>query len=203
MADAGAELIKDILVFYRKEGVELGICLCIQTSGRALNFNPHLHLLITEGGLGKDNKWYNLSYINQNLLGRKWQYFLLTRLKKYLPKNERTKKLIDKLFKEKCMFITYAKQERKRKVDIVVYLIKYVISPPISYRRIIEYKNDGVTFRYQTREGAKNKVKKLTVLGFIHLLVQHIPTENQKMIHYYGLYARSRITPRLLARSYP
>lgn len=42
------------------------------------------------------------------------------------------------------------------------------------------------------REGAKNKVKKLTVLGFIHLLVQHIPKENQKMIHYYGLYARSR-----------
>jgi len=92
------------------------------------------------------------------------------------------------------MFITYAKQERKRKVDIVGYLIKYVISPPISYRRIIEYKDDEVTFRYQMREGAKNKVKKLTVLGFIHLLVQHIPEENQKMIHYYGLYARPRAT---------
>jgi hypothetical protein len=192
MADAGAELMKDILAFYRKEAVDPGIILIIQTSARALNFNPHPHLLITEGGLGKDNKWHNLSYINQNLLGKKWQYFLLTRLKKYLPKNERTKKLIDKLFKEKRMFITYAKQERKRRVDIVGHLIKYVISPPISYRRVIEYKNDGVTFRYQTREGAKNKVKKLTVLGFIHLLVQHIPEENQKMIHYYGLYARSR-----------
>lgn len=69
MADAGAELIKDILAFYR----------------------PHLHPFITEGGLGKDNKWYSLSYISQDLLGRKWQYFLLARLKKYLPKNERTK----------------------------------------------------------------------------------------------------------------
>jgi len=34
------------------------------------------------------------------------------------------------VFKEKCMFITYAKQERKRRVDIVGYLIKYVISSP-------------------------------------------------------------------------
>ncbi|RLE11057.1 IS91 family transposase, partial [Candidatus Aerophobetes bacterium] len=59
----------------------------------------------------------------------------------------------------------------------------------MSYRRILEYKNDKVIFCYQEREGAKNKVKKLTVLGFIHLLVQHIPEENQKMIHYYGLYA--------------
>lgn len=40
------------------------------------------------------------------------------------------------------------------------------------------------------REGAKTKVKRLTVLGFIHLLVQHIPEGNQKMIHYYSLYAR-------------
>ncbi len=193
MADAGAELIRDILKFYRKkEGIEPGIILVIQTSGRSLNFNPHLHLLITEGGLGKDNKWYNISYIDQYLLGRKWQYFLLTKLRKYLPKNERTKRLIDKLFKEKRMFITYAKKEKKRKVDIVGYLIKYVVSPPISYRRIIEYKNEKVTFRYQTREGAENKVKKLPTLGFIYLLVQHIPEANQKMIHYYGLYTRAR-----------
>lgn len=178
MAGAVPELIRNILASYRKKGVEPGICLCIQTSGRALNFNSHLHLLITEGGLAKDNKWHNLSYITQDLLGRKWQYFLLTTLKKYLPKNERTKKLIDKLFKKKRIFITYAKKERKRRVDIVAYLIKYVISPPISYRRVIEYKNNEVTFHYQTREEAKNKVQKLTVLGLIHLLVQHIPEVN-------------------------
>ena len=53
MADVGAELIKDILSLYRKEGIEPGIILIIQTAGRALNFNPHLHLLITEGGPGK------------------------------------------------------------------------------------------------------------------------------------------------------
>lgn len=130
MADAGAELIKDILVFYRKEGVEPGICLCIQTSGRALNFNLHLHLLITEGGLGKDNKWYNLSYISQNLLGRKWQYFLLTRLKKYPPKGERTKKLIDKLFKEKCMFITscFARKKKKSRYRSLPYKIRHLSS---------------------------------------------------------------------------
>lgn len=190
MADAGAVLIKDILVFYRKEGVEPGIILIIQTAGRALNFNPHLHLLITEGGLSRDGRWYSLSHISEDLLGRKWQYFLLTRLKGYLPKNERTRKLIDKLFEEKPLFITHAKKEKKRKVDIVGYLVKYVISPPISYRRIVTYKDDEVTFRYHLREERHNRTKKLTVLGFIHLLVQHIPEENQKMIHYYGLYAR-------------
>jgi len=116
MADAGAGLIKNILVFYYKEGVEPGICLCIQTPRRALNFNPHLYLLITKGGLDKNNKWHSLSCISKNLLERKWQYFLLTRLKKNLPKSERTKELIDKLFKEKHMFITYPKKEKNEKV---------------------------------------------------------------------------------------
>jgi len=93
MADAGAKLIRDILKFY----------------------GPYLHLLVTEGGLGKDNRWYSLSYIDRYLLGRKWQYFLPKRLREYLPKNERTKRLIDKLFKEKRSFITYAKKEKKEK----------------------------------------------------------------------------------------
>ena len=120
MADAGVELIKDILFFYRKEGIELGIILIIQTAGRTLNFNPHLHLLITEGGLGKDQRWYTLSYISQDLLGRKWKYFLLTRLKGYLPENdlpenEKTRKLIDTLLKKKSLFIIYCKKEKKEK----------------------------------------------------------------------------------------
>ncbi|MBE0479293.1 transposase zinc-binding domain-containing protein, partial [Candidatus Aerophobetes bacterium] len=172
MADAGAQLIKDVLSFYRRQGIEPGIILIIQTAGRALNFNPHLHLLITEGGLSKDGRWHTLSYISQDLLGRKWKYFLLSRLKGYLPKNERARKLIDTLFKEKPLFITYCKKEKKRKIDIVGYLVKYVISSPISYRRIIQYKDNEVIFRYQEREGAKNKVKRLTVFGFIYLLLQ-------------------------------
>jgi len=127
MADAGAKLIKDILVFYRKKDIEPGIILIIQTAGRALNFNPHLHLLITEGGLGKDGKWHSLFHIDENLLGRKWKYFLLTELKAYLPKNERTRKLIDKLFKERPLFIKKKKNRYCRLPCKVRYLSPYIL----------------------------------------------------------------------------
>jgi len=194
LSDAGSELIRDILLFYRKkQGIEPGIIAVPQTSGRSLNFNPHLHLLVTEGGLGKDSLWYQLSDIDEGLLGKKWQYFLLIRLKEYLPKTEKIKKLINALFKEKQRFITHSKKEKKRKKDIVTYLIKYVASPPISLRRILSYDGKNVTYCYQTREGNQRQETTVSALAFINLLIQHIPKKGQKMVRYYGLYARNKV----------
>ena len=186
LADTGSELIKDMLRFYRKEkGIEPGILSVTQSSGRAANFNLHLHLLITEGDLADDGVWYNLIYLEQTLLGKKWQYFLLTALRKHLPKTEKVKSLIDFLFRKEN-FITYAKKEKVRKRDIVNYLIKYVASPPITLKRILKYDGRNVTYRYQSREGKKGE-RKLSALSFIHLLTQHIHKKGQKMIRYYGL----------------
>ena len=171
LADTGSELIKDIISFYRKEkGIEPGILSVTQSSGRAANFNPHLHLLVTEGGLADDGKWYNLIYLEQTLLGKKWQYFLLTALRKHLPKTEKSKGLIDFLFKKES-FITFAKKEKVRKRDIINYLITYVASPPITLKRILNYDGRNVTYCYQSREGKKGE-RKLSALSFIHLLIQ-------------------------------
>lgn len=194
LADAGSDLMRDILRFYRKKkDIEPGIICVPQTSGRALNFNPHLHLLMTEGGLGKGNVWYQLSGIDEKLLGKKWQYFLLTRLKEHLPKTQKIRKLIDALFKEKERFITHAKKEKKRKKDIVSYLIKYVASPPISLRRILRYDGKNVTYCYCTREGNQRQEETVSALAFISFLVQHIPEKGQKTVRYYGLYARNKV----------
>lgn len=204
LSDTGSEVIRDVLRFYRKkEGIEPGMVSVPQTSGRALNFNPHLHLLITSGGLGKDGKWYQLDGINEGLLGKKWQYFLLTRLKEHLPNTQKIRKLIDTLFKEKQGFITHAKKEKKRRIDIVSYLIKYVASPPISLRRILKYDGKNVTYCYRTREGNERQERTVSALAFISFLVQHIPEKGQKMVRYYGLYARNKVAKvgRLVAQA--
>lgn len=38
-----------------------GIVCGLHTFGRDLKWNPHIHMLITEGGLDKDGKWKNAS----------------------------------------------------------------------------------------------------------------------------------------------
>ena len=53
----------------------------IQTAGRASTWNPHLHLLVTEGRLDKEGSWHNGIYLEYETLRKKWMYNLLTMLK--------------------------------------------------------------------------------------------------------------------------
>ena len=41
----------------KKRGVRSGIITVIHTFGRDLNFNPHVHDLVTEGALDNRNEW--------------------------------------------------------------------------------------------------------------------------------------------------
>ena len=58
-------------------------------------------------------------------------------------------------------------------------------------RRIIKYDGRYVTYTYTPRQSQTQKVETVHVFRFINLLVQHIPEKGQKMVRYYGLYARN------------
>ena len=74
------------------------ILLIVHTFGRNIKFNPHVHMLMTEGGLTSDNDWIDIPFLPYGLLRKKWQYHLLTALKADLPKTRMNASLIDYLF---------------------------------------------------------------------------------------------------------
>lgn len=74
---------------------------------------------------------------------------------------------------------------------MVEYLIKYVVSPPIALRRIIKYDGRYVTYAYTPRQSQTQEIETVHVFRFLSLLVQYIPEKGQKMVRYYGLYARN------------
>jgi len=190
LSDAGVELMYDIIRFYRhREGITPGIICVIQTAGRAANFNPHLHLIVTEGGLDKNNHWVNSNFFYYKTLGKKWQYFLLTKLQEHLPKTEEVKQLISSLF-EKRRFITHCEQEKVRKKDLAAYIVKYIVSLPIALSRIISYDDENVTYYYVSHYTGKKEVVTISALEFIHRIIQHIPEKHFKLIREAGLYAR-------------
>jgi len=94
------------------------------------------------------------------------------------------------LFEIEFGFITHSVAQKIKRRDIVGYLIKYVISPPISLKRIVSYIGNKVTYKYTPRKGGE-KEETVDVFRFIDLLVQHIPEKWQKMVRYYGIYARN------------
>jgi hypothetical protein len=75
------------------------------------------------------------------------------------------------------------------------YLAKYVVSPPISVRRIECY--DGQTVRYWYRDHQTQAIQHetLPVLRFIGRMVQHILPKGFQRIRYHGLHSNVHYQP--------
>jgi hypothetical protein len=65
-----------------KYGYIPGIVIVQHTFGSDLKFNPHIHMLITEGGLSVDRKrWIHNAFIPWNQLKARWKYHVVSYLK--------------------------------------------------------------------------------------------------------------------------
>ena len=195
LADCGAELVQEVChICLKGKQIELGIILVTQTAGRKSTWNPHLHLLVTEGGLDKNNRWRDFYYFDYEILRKKWMYIILTSLKDALKDDPCALRLIDECFQKRSSsgFIAGAKKEKVRKTDIIGYLIKYVASPPIALSRITGYDGRYVKYWYREHPTDRQISIKVSAYEFIANLIQHISPKGLKLIRHYGLYARCK-----------
>lgn len=123
----------------------------------------------------------------------KWQYPVVTGLREALRGDAERRLRRDVLG---GMFSRYPSgfecdcMPEKGPVDrLIVYLRKYVSSPPISLRRIESYDGETVTYRYDDhRRGPVSE--SLPGVEFIGRMIANLPPKNFRMVRYYGIYAR-------------
>ena len=77
----------------------------------------------------------------------------------------------------------------KRVKGLAKYLAKYVVSPPISVRRIMSYDGQRVKYWYNDHKSGRRKEEEVDVFTFIGRMVQHILPKGMQRIRYYGLHA--------------
>lgn len=166
------------------------ICI-LHTFGRPLEWNPHIHCLITEGGFSDDGFWRVVKHFSYTLLRRSFQTALLNEMEKKIgPSFKKTIAAIYK--KDKNGFYVYAKPNLCDTKTVVKYISRYLGRPVIALSRIDSYDGENVTFHYNRHEDNVFVKKTIPALDFISLLIQHIPEPHYKMNRYYGLYARHR-----------
>ncbi len=188
----GHECLEDVVSTVKKRALKIGSIVVVQTHGRSGKYNPHLHIIMTSGGIEEETgKWYDLGYFNYELIHKKWQYHLLTMVKKYFGKEE-IGDLVDELWEKypKGFVANVGKGEVPEKArGLAKYLAKYVASPPIAVRRILEYDGEKVKYWYQDHESNQRKVEEVDVKTFIGRMVQHIMPKWFQRVRYYGLEA--------------
>jgi len=169
-----------------------GVVCVLHPYCKELNLNPHVHVLLTEGGLTKVGEWVPVSFLEYNALRRIWQYQLLTMVKRVLPKFLENKCLIDRLFWEhRDGFYVYAKRRVSMSRHIAGYIGRYLRHPAVAECRISDFnvETNMVTYWYMDENRVKQFVS-LHAFEFIDRLVRLIPDKNLKLIRYYGLYSR-------------
>lgn len=175
----------------KKEEFTPGIVTVIHTFGRDLKWNPHVHMMVTEGGKGNITEWRHIRHISYESLRKRWQKILLDEVISISGNTKEMKLLKNKLYKEKDKgFYVYAKTEIKSAKTAAKYVGRYVGRPAIAESRILKYDGKNVTYKYTRHEDNKVIVETVHVYEFIKRIIRHIPEKNFKMIRYFGIYSR-------------
>jgi len=204
---AGHACLKDIIETAGGIKLDIGNIIVLQTAGRSGHYNPHLHILMTAGGIDPNGQWKSVSYIPYEMMHKKWQYHLLNMLRKNVS-DPAVEKDIDRAWNDYAKgFVAYLQpgEVPPGGQGLAHYLAKYVVAPPISVRRIEAY--DGKTVRYWYRDHKTGQIvhETLPVLRFIGRMIQHILPKGFQRIRYYGLHGnvRYRKIRELLAQIVP
>jgi len=167
--------------------IKVGVIAVLHTFGKDIGYKPHVHCMVTEGGFTKKGVYLEIgSYIHYDALHRKWQREILQALKPYIHKS-----LIDLAFRKYPHgFCAYVKPERLHsKKRLIEYIGRYLRHPAIADSRIDYYDGEVVKFWYRDADGNIYH-KQMFVDDFIGMIVQHIPPKHEKLVRYYGSYAR-------------
>ncbi|MFU8766617.1 MAG: transposase [Candidatus Methanoperedens sp.] len=96
----------------KKTKLKIGMIQVLQTFGADMKYNPHVHCIATEGGFDRQWNWIHTYYLPYKFFRKKWQYNLLTMLKKEMPKCRETNVFIDLLLNREhaISYIEHLKQ---------------------------------------------------------------------------------------------
>jgi len=178
----------------KKECFIPGVVAIIHTFGRDLKWNPHVHLLVTEGGMGKITDWKKIVYFSYERLRKSWQKLILDGSRKSIKKEKRKfSNLVSKLYAfYPDGFYVYGDSKVKNEKSATSYVGRYTGRPAIADSRIISYDGENVTFYYDEHKTKERVEETLSAIDFIKKVIIHIADRQFKMIRYYGIYANKR-----------
>ncbi len=201
---AASETIMDLSRDHRHLGAEIGCIAILHTWSQSLIDHPHVHCIVTGGGLSLDGeRWIPAKedyFLPVKVLSRLFRGKFLHYLKKaYEAADLRFPGKIEAL-KERATFrqfvadlyrkewVVYCKEPFRSAKHVIEYLGRYTHRVAISNDRIVRIGPRDVTFRVRdpSKEG-KTKLMTLDAFEFIRRFLLHILPDQFMKIRYYGL----------------
>ena len=180
---------------YKKKDIIPAYISILHTFGRSLIFNPHIHMILMDGGISnKCKEFIKIDFFSYPSFRKRFMKVLLDMLEDDIGKNEFRKIKNEMYLKHKDGFYVFAPPSKfKSYTDLIKYVCRYVARPVMAESRIIDYDGEFVTFWYQRHNDNLIIIEKIHAYEFISRLIIHIPDHNFKQIRFYGAYHNSTI----------
>lgn len=194
--------------FKVKYNIKPGIVSILHTAGADLKFHPHVHMIVSGGGMKLDTKQFvqlpNKYLTRQRYLANKLRDEFILLLDKLIHKHKIVipNKWIENYdnytkFKKKLKLKTWIVSIQKPLDDlnqIVGYVGRYSKRTCISEYKLTKLTEQSVSFKFNdyknTPKGQKTlqSIKTLDINEFFDQLLQHVPKKRYRMVRYYGCY---------------
>ncbi len=211
-----SETLKDLLESGKGKdflGATPGFVCALHTWGRQLNLHPHIHCLITAGGLDKKNDWKPVEgdfllpiRVLKSLYRGKFQSIIKAYLESdevNLPPNDTQEdwRNVHKAVYKKQWSVRIQEKYSHGK-GVLTYLSRYLGGAPIKAEQIVLMNEKEVQFRYKDHRDGKTKVLRLKKEEFMRRYLMHQPERGVHTFRYYGLYGSQAQERKQVAESH-
>jgi hypothetical protein len=168
-------------------GGQVGILAVLHSWTGTLLYHPHVHVLVTGGGIAPDRtQWCPARrdyLVPVQALSRIFRGMFRDQAKKALPQVAFPPSAWTK------DWVVFAKPAVQGTDRVLEYLGRYVHRVALTNRRIVDIENGRVTFRYKDSATNEQKTVTVTAFEFIRRFLQHVLPARVHKVRYFGLWS--------------
>jgi hypothetical protein len=218
---AASATLREVAANPKHLGAQIGVLMVLHTWGQNLHHHPHVHCVVTGGGLScnqqgvldKTPRWLSCRpgfFLPVRVLSRLFRGKYLAFLRQAMEQGQLTFPASLATLQDTVAFtnwlsplyaqewVVYAKPPFGGPQRVLKYLARYTHRVAISNHRLVKLEEGRVTFRYKDyAHNARSKRMTLTAEEFLRRFVQHILPKGFVKVRHYGLLANRHREDRL------
>jgi len=192
LMQVAAEAMKELCAQKRQLGALPGILAVLHTWNGRLGYHPHVHMLVTGGGVTSDGRHWKPArgefLVPVAVLSRKIAAKFREALKAKAP--DLFAGIPKSVWRRE--WVSFVKHYGHGNDAVLNYLSRYVFRTAITNARILSMDQTHVTFRWKDRDTGAWRIERLPGVEFLRRFLQHVLPRGFHKVRYYGLWHPSK-----------
>ena len=195
---AAAEAIIELARDPRYVGAQVGVLAVLHTWTQQLHYHPHVHCLVTGGGVSDDGRFWHPARKGFLVPVKALAKLVRGKLREALTRQRPDLRLPAHAWR--TPWVVHATAWGTGQQAVLDYLARYLFRVAITNNRIVAVDHEAVTIRYKKRKANRLRTCRIEGDDFIRRFLSHVLPKGLHKVRYFGLWHPSKRTRAQQAR---